>query len=180
MYAFDVKQTKYLRHYRAKGRNLGAVTRCCITDWLYPLMAVCTVVEVPACTWAHTCLWEWLAACIVLTGIAGVCECEGICAFIVYTCVWQKRLKQLINMHICVCNCVHGLTSSCVYAPTSLCTLASLHTVLCVRLCLRSRPSNEIQIKKYQGEDNIWILFGWQENIGLAVICLLCCHFDGQ
>lgn len=43
MYAFDVKQSKNLRHQRARGRNLGAVTRCWITDRLPSLIQVCTV-----------------------------------------------------------------------------------------------------------------------------------------
>lgn len=45
IYALDVKQFKYLRHWRAEGRNLG-VRWSCTANWLSSLMLLCTVVSV--------------------------------------------------------------------------------------------------------------------------------------
>lgn len=45
MCAFDIKQSKYWRHYRAEGRNLG-IRWCCTACWLSSLIPLCTAVQV--------------------------------------------------------------------------------------------------------------------------------------
>lgn len=85
------------------------------------------------------------------------------CAF---PCLWQRETERshkyvYLCMHVNVTRCAH-ITVCCCVGP---CVFSHVQTM---------------KFKKYiyQGKDNTWMLFGWQENIGLAVICLLCHGFD--
>lgn len=88
--------------------------------------------------------------------------CGGDYCMSLYVC---DRWRDIININACVC------FRHCIRLHYSL-------RCVCGICCV----STQSQMMKwmYQGEDNIRMLFGWQGNIGLAVICLLCCRFDGQ
>ncbi len=99
-----------------------------------------------------------------MLGMAGVWAWA--CAF---SCARRRETERAhkyvyLHAHVTVCVCIH----------------VTPRVLLCASLCLRSRTEQWNSNKKYQGEDNIWVLFGWQENIGLAVLCLLSRDFDGQ